>query len=248
MEEKMYSIKMRAGQKAGQRERHISGAEKIVSEDRLELCCRQLLDRALSHAKGEPDNIHIKIEKVHKQEIQYLDALPVTKYDVDTAEEGISRLRSLLLQSGLENADDILAKLDETYAMRGAMLLHVDTMERLEPKHDRGIRATYMDMADKEDDRREKNHFKEALVLATKVCNHPGIVGEICISDDPDYVTGYFASKRFGYVRITKLKEPGSPNGGRIFLFRGTKEEAKDCMQYMEGQKVLVKLHDAKKG
>lgn len=243
----MYSIKMRAGQKAGQREIHISGAEKIVSEDRLDICCRQILDRALKHAKGEPDTINIKIEKVMERDIRYLDALPVTKCDVDTAEQGIDRLRGLLMQLGLNHVEDILAMLNETYAMRGAMLLHVDTLERLEPKPDRGIRATYMDMAEKEDDRSEKNHFKEALVLATKVCSHPNIVGEICISDDPDYVTGYFASRSLGYVRITKLKEMGSPNGGRIFLFRGTKEEAADCIQYMEKQKVLVRLHDAKK-
>ena len=247
MESKIYSIKMRASRKEAEKELHISGAEKIVPEDRLEVCCNQLLCRALKHAKGEPDSINIKIERVPAKELSYLDALPVTRYDVNSAEEGIGKLRELLVQSGLEKADEILDMLNETYAMRGAMLLDVDSLERLEPRHDRGIRATYMDMAEEGDDRSEKNPFKEALVLATKVCSHPNIVGEICISDDPDYVTGYFASKELGYVRITKLKEMGSLNGGRIFLFQGTREEAAACIQYLEKQKVLVRLNGAKK-
>ena len=76
--------------------------------------------------------------------------------------------------------------------------------------------------------------------LALKIDKN--ILGELCISDDPDYVTGYFASKELGYVRITKLKEPGSPNGGRIFLFRGSEEEARACIRYLEREKVLVHL------
>jgi len=72
--------------------------------------------------------------------------------------------------------------------------------------------------------------------------NQKNILGELCISDDPDYVTGYFASKELGYVRITKLKEPGDPNGGRIFLFRGSREDAEACIRYLEREKVLVDL------
>ena len=79
-------------------------------------------------------------------------------------------------------------------------------------------------------------------MLATKVSSHKNIIGEICISDDPDYVTGYFASKELGYVRITKLKEMGCPDGGRIFLFRGSEEEADDCIRYLEHQKMLVRI------
>lgn len=60
-----------------------------------------------------------------------------------------------------------------------AMLLNADTLERLEPDVTRGIRATFMDSADDNDNRMGKNHFKEALVLATKVANQKK-VGE-CI-------------------------------------------------------------------
>ena len=114
------------------------------------------------------------------------------------------------------------------------------------PDRERGIRATYMDLETSDRDRRRtcgvKNHFEEALVLATKVANQPNIVAELCISDDPDYVTGYIASKKFGYVRITTLKEMGSPQGGRLFLFRGNDREREECIRYLQEQRVLVHM------
>ena len=86
-----------------------------------------------------------------------------------------------------------------------------------------------------------KNHFNEAIVLATKVANAPGIVAELCISDDPDYVTGYVGSLELGYVRIMKLKEMGDPNGGRIFLFDSSKASAEECIDFLQKKKVLVR-------
>lgn len=238
MSQNLYSVKMRASCE----EAHISGAEKIVEQEKLDHVCGQLLERALYHAKGEADFINIKIEKVDFKDIQMLEALPVTTIFVNTVKEGLEKLRCLLEQEGIKNWEAIQENWKDTYQMRGAMLLNVDTMERMEPDKKRGIRSTYMDAVDNQADRREKNHFKEALVLATKVVHHKNILGEICISDDPDYVTGYFSSKRAGYVRITKLKEMGCEEGGRIFLFRGNKEEAADCIQYLEQQKVLVNM------
>ncbi|MDY3230927.1 MAG: 6-carboxyhexanoate--CoA ligase [Clostridiaceae bacterium] len=242
MNKDLYSVKMRASRKENGRDQHISGAEKIVMEDKLDTICRQLLERALHHAKGRADLINLKIEKVSQEDVMVVDALPVSTCEVNTAAEGRLKLAELLKKSGIGNSEQILAKMEDTWGMRGAMLLNVDTMERLEPNHDRGIRATYMDVEDNSDDRSQKNHFKEALILATKVANHKNIIGELCISDDPDYVTGYFASKELGYVRITKLKEGGCPDGGRIFLFRGSTEEAADCIHFLEQQKMLVRI------
>lgn len=243
MNQKLYSVKMRASCE----EQHISGAEKIIDEENLENICGQLLERALHHTKGEVSFINIKIEKVEPEEIMVLNALPVTTISVKNVKEGHLKLKELLRQEGINDEDKIIDKLKETFGMRGAMLLNVDTMERMEPNLERGIRATYMDVEDFRDNRREKNHFKEALVLATKVSHHKNIIGELCISDDPDYVTGYFASKQAGYVRITKLKEIGCENGGRIFLFRGDEKEAQECIQYLEQQKVLVKIETKKR-
>lgn len=238
----LYSVKMRASRKENGEERHISGAEKIVEQDRLQGICARLLERAIHHSKGEADFVNIKVERIKAGDVILRDALPVTVCEVETAEEGQRKLRDLLEQSGIHNGEEILQYMKGTWEMRGAMLLDVDTMQRLEPDRKRGVRATYMDMAGKGDDRSHKNHFQEALVLATKVASHKNIIGEICISDDPDYVTGYFASKEMGYVRITRLKDLGCPDGGRIFLFRGEAGEADDCIRYLEHQKMLVRI------
>ena len=63
-------------------------------------------------------------------------------------------------------------------------------------------------------------HFRtrEALALATKVAHAPGIIAELCWSDDPDYTAGYVASPRIGYVRFPVLKLPDDPRGGRVFF------------------------------
>ncbi len=239
-----YSIKMRASkEELGQRQ-HISGAEKIVTEENLESYCTGLLKRALNHSKGKPDFINLKIEAIEESELQHLEALPVTKVETHTVAEGKSVVRSYLEKLQLEHIDEILAMWEKSYAMRGAMILNVETLERMEPNPERGVRATYMDAVTRDGAEMSlnKNHFNEALVLATKVANHPNIVGELCISDDPDYVTGYIASKAFGYVRITTLKPFGSSQGGRIFLFRGNKEALEDCIHYLEKQKVLVQI------
>ena len=126
--------------------------------------------------------------------------------------------------------------------MRGAMLYDIATGTRLEPDHARGVRATYMDALHSSVVDSCKNHFNEAIVLATKVANAPGMVAEFCISDDPNYITGYVASKELGYVRIMKMKEMGDENGGRIFLFDSRKASAEECIEYLQKKKVLVEL------
>ena len=210
----LYSLKMRASQQ----NEHISGAERILTEEELQSCCAQLLQRALHHSKGKPDFINLKIEALCSEEILTLPGLP--------------------------HIDEILQLWQQSYAMRGAMLLDVDSLQRLEPNPTRGVRATYMDATANADIQSDsgKNHYNEALVLATKVAHHPNIVAELCISDDPDYVTGYIASREIGYVRITTLKPLGSPDGGRIFLFRGSQSELADCIDYLQHQKVLVQI------
>lgn len=79
------------------------------------------------------------------------------------------------------------------------------------------------------------------LGLATKVVNAPGIISELCMSDDPDYVVGYISSKQHGYVRLTPLKNMGDPHGGRIFIFDSRLAKAEDAIHYLEKQKVLVR-------
>ena len=55
--------------------------------------------------------------------------------------------------------------------------------------------------------------------MASKVASAVGVVAELCWSDDPEYVSFYVASAKYGYKRIPVLKEYGNPIGGRVFFF-----------------------------
>ena len=240
-----YSIKMRASQwdEDQQKNKHISGAERMIPQEEIHLYVTNLIDRALNHSKGKPDFINIKIEEVKEEEVLHLPALPVTECPTHSPEEGRKAIIAFLEEMGLKNGEAIMDRMTEAFDLRGAILLNVDTMQRLEPNQERGIRATYMDAAHSEKNEQDiacKNHYKEAIVLATKVANAPHILGEICISDDPDYVTGYFSSKEKGYVRIRHIKEMGSPKGGRIFLYRGREDQVQETIDFLQQQHVIV--------
>ena len=236
----LYSVKMRASETTNTLARHVSGSERIVSSEKLEAVCAAMVRRALHHAKGDPDRIDITLERVEESQILRLKALPVRTVEVATPEAGQAAACRLLEGAGIPNAREILLRMPEVYAMRGAMLLDIHSLERLEPIAERGIRAAYMDYENSEAPPGGKDHFREALVLATKVAACPSIIAEICISDDPDYVTGYVASKQLGYVRITKLKALGDESGGRIFLFDSSLGRVQDCIEFIQKQKVLI--------
>ncbi len=235
-QERLYCVKMRASQNGA----HVSGAERIVPAAAVPAVAAQLATRALGHSKGVPDFINVKVEAPGK--IVRLKALPVETHVTHTPEEGRACAAELLRGAGVSRIDEIMALFRETYGMRGAMLLDADTLERLEPDRERGVRATCMDDADSlaKGTAAGKNHYAEAVVLATKVQHAPGIVGEICVSDDPDYVTGYVATPEIGYRRITVIKKAGDPSGGRIFLYRGPREQVPETIRFLERQAVIV--------
>ena len=90
--------------------------------------------------------LNLKIERVRKEDILYLDALPVETVEVENWEEGHMEIRKFLREIGIEDVESIMQFLKNTYVMRGAMLLDVDRLKRLERDKSRGIRATNMDM------------------------------------------------------------------------------------------------------
>lgn len=236
MNEQLYSVKMRASESGA----HISGAERIVPASAAPRTAAALVTRALTHSKGTPDFINVKLER--PSSVIRLKSLPVATHVARTPEEGMAIAAELLSKDGIARVAEIMAKFADTYALRGAMLLDADTLERLDPDPARGVRATCMDDADSvaKGVPSSKNHFAEAIVLATKVQNAPGIVAEICVSDDPDYTTGYVATRSIGYHRITNIKERGSPLGGRIFLYRGPHSNVPETIRFLERQAVLV--------
>jgi 6-carboxyhexanoate--CoA ligase len=132
--------------------------------------------------------------------------------------------------------------------MRGAALIDLRSGKRLEPDRSRGVRVSLLGISPDADrglrrrlSRRGINTdtVREALVLASKVAACPAIVAEVCISDDPDYTTGYVASSRTGYLRIPAIKEFGSPAGGRVFFVKsGTTIDP--VINYLEEQPVII--------
>ncbi len=240
---RFFSLKMRASRTVDGEPQHISGAEKILQEEDTPRFATALLDRAFHHAKGQPDFINLKLELLDETRILHLPALPVKTIPTDSPAEGLAKMTEILrCQMGIANAERIVALLPQCGNMRGAAIVDVVSLKRVEPDHRRGIRVTYMDdeASAGKGPSSAKNHFREAIVLGTKVANAPHLLGELCISDDPDYVTGYIASREIGYCRITCLKEKGSPVGGRIFLFRGNADDLQETIAFLEKQPVLV--------
>ncbi len=235
----LFSLKMRASRG----DRHISGAEKLLPESAVAAFSEALLERALHHANGRPDFINLKIEQIPREKITTLDALEVRTLEVPDEQCGLNEMSRLLEQCGVVRAREVVSMLQRTGGMRGAILLDADTLERLEPDRNRGVRATFMDDADSaiKGADSHKDHYAEAIVLATKVAHAPGIVAELCISDDPHYTTGYIASRKLGYVRITRLKAAGSPLGGRIFLYRGDAAGVAATIEFLAHRCVTVR-------
>ena len=234
----LYSIKMRAAKG----DLHVSGAERIIEQNDISGAVSALTERALHHGLGRADFINIKMEEVKEEQLEYLDALPVSKRPAQTVEETYKIMRSMLCELCLEDkADELIDLLRHNHPMRGAVLYDVATSQSIEPDHERGIRVTYMDAAGAASSSSCKNHFREAIVLATKVVHAPGIIAELCLSDDPDYLVGYLASLKHGYVRLMPMKEMGNPHGGRVFIFDSTKAKAEDAIYYLEKQRVLVR-------
>lgn len=233
----LYSIKMRAAKGS----LHVSGAERILEQNDISGAVSALTERALHHGLGRADFINIKMEEVRPEQLEYLDALPVSKRPAQTVEETYQIMRSMLCELGLEaKADELIELLRHNHPMRGAVLYDVATSKRLEPDKERGIRVTYMDAAGAASNSSCKNHFREAIVLATKVVHAPGIIAELCLSDDPDYLVGYLASLKHGYVRLMPMKEMGNSRGGRVFIFDSSKAKAEDAINFLEKQRVLV--------
>jgi 6-carboxyhexanoate--CoA ligase len=237
----LLSVRMRASLEG----RHVSGAERIVSEDKLERTVMELLGRP-----SRFDRMVITVETLG--EVEYLDtSLPVTTRTFETLEEARAFALSMLVRSGVpeEVARKALRLLSEGPSpsggvMRGAVLMDVETGERLEPDRERGIRTVRVDWEDRERIAGEvlrrglTLRTLDALVIATKNV-HCGAVAELCWSDDPEYITGYVASRKIGYVRIHPLKEKGNPLGGRVYFIK--REDAERFMECAERRALIVK-------
>ncbi|WP_096202237.1 6-carboxyhexanoate--CoA ligase [Bacillus sp. FJAT-45350] len=251
MENKLFSIRMRAA-KGGSHEnggKHISGGEVLANYENIKKAVNTLMDKALMHSRGNPDFMLIQFEEVQRP-VRTLRPLPIQTNNVSTTQEGHLLAKRLLKECGvsgstIERAYELIAK-PENIGMRGAMLLTTSTGERVDNRGEKGVRVSRMDWEHsnfkKWAMRQELSsnlRVKEAITLATKVANHPGIIAELCWSDDPDYITGYVASEKIGYHRISKLKEYGDERGFRIFFVKEARN-IENYIDYLEKDPILL--------
>jgi 6-carboxyhexanoate--CoA ligase len=203
-----------------------------------------------------PDLIVITVEPLNGHPVRELTALDVHTVDVSDAGQGRKASLTLLEKQGVspEAAAGAAGLLESGAAssggnMRGAMIVDAATGERLEPDRERGIRVSRFDWSDDahnlvnaELSRAGLTHFRtrEALALATKVAHAPGLVAELCWSDDPDYTAGYVASLETGYVRFPLLKKSGHAKGGRAFFVRRERMNLSAFIDYLQKQPVLI--------
>lgn len=228
---------------------HITGAEGLYKKNEVLEIINHYALRAMNHPKGPADAISIAIEKLSGRP-RAIAALPVKTVPCSGPEEARNQSADILRKIGVsgEAIRAAFRVLRSPKTMRGAALVEADSGRRLEPNRARGVRASRMGI--------EKTALKtlkrtlrpgkinnetvlEALILASKVASCRGVLAELCVSDDPDYITGYVASKSFGYIRIPNIKRPGSPRGGRAFFIRSGADINK-VIKYLEATPVMI--------
>jgi 6-carboxyhexanoate--CoA ligase len=255
----MWSVRMRAAKTAigyqlsaiskKQKRIHISGAEGLFEEKDIPKSVNEYIKRALNHLRGKPDEIVITIEKI-KESPKKISLLPVSTLKCSSPLEAERIISQRLYDAGISekainNAFKVLTS-EET--MRGASLMLAGSGVRIEPDKKRGVRVSRFGI-EKSALRKLTQRLsrmgintitvREALALASKAASCPDIIAEVCISDDPDYTTGYIASRKFGYLRIPNIKKYGEMHGGRV-LFVSENADIEMMIDYLEKKPVTI--------
>ena len=228
--------------------KHISGAERLVSKEEIEETVRELLRRP-----KEYDFMSIKVERVNDvREIPF--SLKISSYEFESVKKARDFAVKKLTEEGIKEnlakkAVEILARGANPSGgnMRGAVLMDVETGERLEPDKSRGIRTVNFDWKN----RRKITEILlkggytlrtvDALALTMKNL-YCGVIAELCWSDDPNYTIGYVSGKKIGYVRINPLKREGDPLGGRVYFVK--KEKLSELIECLEKKAILIDWGD----
>lgn len=250
MESSFFSLRMRASLCGS----HACGAERIVAVDEVAAVTAALVARAVQHADAAPDAVHCSLERLDFASIRQASLPDVSSFEVTDWQAGRRLACRLLVRAGVSPEAAALAEeiLDagpgpNGTVMRGAVVMDSRTGERLEPDAARGVRVSRMDLAAEARPGIEAqlasaglghHRVAEALALAGKVLAAPGIIAELCWSDDPGYLVGYVADPRHGYQRIIDLKEKGDKRGGRVF-FVNRSAEIDGLFDYLERCPVL---------
>ena len=251
MEPLLYSVRMRAS--AGGR--HLAGAERIVPVTAVSEMAAALTQRAMLCAGGPATEVHCSLERIDSASLCSGRLPDISTCLVDNWREGRRVATRLLARAGVpprvaEQAVAVLANGAGPggQVMRGALIMDAVSGERLESDPARGVRVSRMDLSAEFRPQLERAlaaaglahpRVLEALVLAGKVLQAPGMVAELCWSDDPAYSTGYVADPQFGYQRVSALKPEGDVRGGRVFFVDKSRVSMVALVEYLERRAVL---------
>lgn len=231
-----YSIRMRSSADGC----HISGAERLAPATELPQLASAMTSRALHHDKGRPDTIHITVDKIEESTISTVPALVPFLESNSSPGDARKLITQRLHAAGIQAADIAVEMAYSLTGLRGAALIDASSGERLDPNPARGVRVSTFDAISHPSKDCAKDHFHEALILASKVHSAPGIVAEICLSDDPFYTRGYLALDGI-FHRIPNIKDHGSTLGTRIFIVEpGT--DIPELIDYLENTPVYIEL------
>lgn len=235
--------------------RHLSGAERLVPKKEVDSVSVELISRAMNTSPGA---VSLKIEEVQSEKIVFgaipdLTLMPQAEY-----QQGRAHAVSALVDAGVTENSALSAvatisagAASDGFSMRGAMLIDAWTGERLEPDHERGVRASHFDITQEasatlvkllRDNGLLHIRTREALVLAAKVMTAPGVIAELCWSDAADYTAGYVASAKTGYLRFPEMKKAGDLRGGRAFFVQSG-ADLLATTEYLEKTPFLVNRH-----
>jgi len=228
---------------------HISGAEGIYDDPDVAGAVAEYTKRAFTHPRGKPDRIVITVEKLCGKPSK-VPLLPLKILDCPTPEIAEEIIRKNLSDLGVTSPalNKALKILRSPDTMRGASLLLMKSGKRVEPDRKRGIRVSRLGLERAAEKRLKTvlsrlkintNTVREALILASKVASYPDVIAEVCISDDPDYTTGYIASSNIGYLRLTNIKRHGEMHGGRVFFLREDADVPR-LINYLEKEAVII--------
>ncbi len=251
MDTPLFSVRMRASLCG----RHLAGAERIVPLSEVRQVASELMSRGIADAGSVADDVYCQAERIDPVTLWHAKLPDVSTWQVNDYREGRAVAAELLSRAGIDR--DLACRGVQLLAggagpgetvMRGAVIMDAVTGERLEGDPGRGVRVSRMDVA--MECRRDfegrlhqaglgHRRVLEALVLAGKVLSAPGIIAELCWSDDPEYLTGYVADPAHGYQRISSLKSVGDLRGGRIFFVRSDACSISELTDYLERKPVL---------
>ena len=251
MDNPLFSVRMRASCRG----QHLAGAERLVSQAAVEQVTADLMARALSADSGEADDITCRVERINPAMVRVHRLPDISTFLVRDHEDGRSAAARLLIRAGVapQVAADALALVARGagpggVVMRGAVIMDAATGTRLEPDPSRGIRVSRMDVTEgcrpplearlQQAGLGHRRVF-EALVLAGKVLGAPGMLAELCWSDDPQYISGYVATPGDGYQRISAMKPKGDPHGGRVVFVEPAGLSLQQLIHYLEKTPVL---------